>query len=85
MIRQKKNAVSCWDKKEKSNTRKNHNTTRVNKPGGTGERRKIKKISRKDKTIRTKQDILNNEKQFYQQVGGDGKKTYQQPDAREAK
>ena len=50
--------------KEKSNTRKNNDTTWGNKPEST-ERRKIKKIPTKSKTIHTKQDIPNNEREFY--------------------
>ena len=47
----------CWNmlgQKGKGNTRKNDNTTRGNKPESIGERWKIKKISRKGKTIQPK-------------------------------
>ena len=70
--------------KGKISTSKNDNTTRGNKPEITGERKKIKKILRQSDIIQTKQDIQSNEKKFYQQVGGDGTKTYQQRDAKEA-
>ena len=65
-------------------------TTRGNNPETTGERRKIKKISRKGKTIQRKQDIQKQRKNILPE--GKGKiyqkiytKTYQQLDTREAK
>ena len=67
--------------KGKRNTWKNDTTTRGNKPGGNGERRKIKKISRKDKTIQRNQDIPKQRKK----IPLTSKRKYQQPDAREAK
>ena len=63
--------------KGKSNTSKTENITLGNKPEGNGERKKIKKISRLGKTIQTKLDIPKQRKQFYQQTGRDGTKTYQ--------
>ena len=74
MIKQKKNAGICWDKKKKSNsTSKTDNTTQRNEPDKAGERRKI---LRRDKTIQTKQDMTKQRKKFYQQVGeGDKKHT----------
>ena len=67
-------------KKKKNNTRENNNTTWGNKSKGTGERRKIKKITRKSRTIQTKQDIPKQRKK----IRGDDTKTYQQLEAREA-
>ena len=43
------------EQKRKSNTRKIDNTTQGNKPESTGKRMKIKKISRKCKTMQIKQ------------------------------
>ena len=57
MIKQRKDAGICRNKKEKSTQEKNNNTTWGNKPESTGERRKLKEISTKGKTIQTKQDI----------------------------
>ena len=57
--------------KGKGNTRKNNNTTRGNKPGSTGERRKIKEISTKGKTIETNQDIPKQRNEILPKVGGD--------------
>ena len=72
-------------RKEKSNISKTKNTTRGNKSGGTGERRKAKNISRQDKTIQTKQEISKQRTKFYQQADGECKKTYQQLDDKETK
>ena len=72
--------------KRKRQRKKNVYTTQRNKPESTGERRKIEKMSRQGKIIQTKQDIPKEQKEkFYQQVGEEGTKTCQQPDAREAK
>ena len=75
-----------WNMKEqkgKGNTRKIKNTTWGNKPESTGERRKIKEISSKGKTIQKNRKFHNNERKFYLQLGGDDTKTYQQTDAKE--
>ena len=56
MIKQRKDAGICWNQKEKGNTKYN-NTTWGNKPERAGERRKIKEISTKGKTIQIMQDI----------------------------
>ena len=42
-------------------------------------------MSRKDQTIQTKQAIQNQVGKFYQQVGEECVKIYQQPDEKEAK
>ena len=56
----------CWNMlggNDKSNaTKKTNNTTRRNKSEVTCERRKIKNISRQDKTIQTNRTFQNNEK-----------------------
>ena len=49
-------------KEQSDTTIKTSNTTRKNKSEDTGERRKAKKISRQDKIILTKQDILKQQK-----------------------
>ena len=67
-------------RKGKGNTRKNNNTTWGNKPESTGKKGRLKKYRQRVKQNSTFQ---NNERKFYQQVGGDDTKTYQQPDARE--
>ena len=57
MIRQRKNTVTCGDKKEKATKVKITIQLEETNQKATGERRKIKKVSRQDKTIQTKQDI----------------------------
>ena len=52
------------EQKGKGNTRKNNNTTWGNKPESTGERRKIKEISTKGKTILKKYDIIKQRKKI---------------------
>ena len=65
MIKQRKNAEkNVGEKKEKATQEKTYNTTRGNKPESTGERMKIKKISRKGKTIQTKQNIPKQRKKI---------------------
>ncbi len=63
MIKQRKEDGIRRNKKEKSTQEKN-NTTWGNKPGSTGERRKTKEISTKNKTIQTKQDIPKQPKEI---------------------
>ena len=46
---------------------------------------RLKDIEIKVKQYRKNRTFQNNEKKFYLQIGGDDKKKYQQPDAREAK
>ena len=54
---QRKDAWTLRNKKENATQEKNNNTTSGNKPESPGERRKIKEISTKGKTIQTKQVI----------------------------
>ena len=83
IIEQRKNAGTCRDQKRGRNTkRKDNNTTWGNKLESSGERRKIKEIPTKDKTIQNR-TFQNSERKFYQQLRGDHTKTYQWPDARE--
>ena len=69
MIKQRKNAGTCRDKKKKATQEKNNNTTWGNKQESTGESRKIKDISTKGKTIQTKQDILKQRKKILSTTG----------------
>ena len=48
----------------KDNTRKNNSTTWGNESESSGERREIKEISTKGKTIQTKQDIPKQQKKI---------------------
>ena len=56
MIKKRKNTGTCRVIKEKPTQVKM--TTQENKPESTGERKKIKEISRQGKIKQTKQDIL---------------------------
>ena len=72
-----KTKEKLWDmllQKAKNNTRNNEVKFRRNKPKCSGERRKIKKILRQNKTRRTEQDVPNQRKKIYLPVGGDDKK-----------
>ena len=67
IIKQRKNARICRDKKEKATLEKK--TSWRNKPESPGERRKIKKISTKNKTIKTKEDIPKQRKGILPKLG----------------
>ena len=56
-ITKKEKSCNMLGQKGKRNTSKNYNTTRANKEESSGERMKIKKISRKGNIILTKLDI----------------------------
>ena len=82
IVKQKDHGI-CGNRIQRTKREKNNCTTWGNKPESSGERREIKEILTKCKTIQTKQDIPKNEKIFYQQLGGHDTKTYQQPDVKE--
>ena len=84
-MKQRKNTGTRWEKKEKQMHEKMRiQLQKINQKVLAKEGR-LKKISRKVKVIRQSRGFQNNERKFLQKVGGDGTKTYQQPDAREAK
>ena len=61
-----------WNKREQKgtgNTGKNNSTTRGNKPESAGERRNIKEISTKGKTIQTKQNFPKQRKKILSTIG----------------
>ena len=58
-----------WEQNEKDNMRKNNSTTWGNKPESSGERREIKEISTKVKTIQAKQDIPKQQKKISPTTG----------------
>ena len=68
MIR-KRGAEISENKKEQATQKKNNSTTWGNKPESTGQRRKIKEISTKGKTIQTKQDIPKQRKKILSTIG----------------
>ena len=63
MIKQRKDSGIC-EEKRKSNIRKNNNIATGNKPESTVERRKIKEISTKGKTIETIRTISKQRKKI---------------------
>ena len=65
MIKQRKDSGKCRDKKKKASQGK----IRI-QPESTGKRKKTKKISRKGKTIQTKQDIPKQWKEILSTGGG---------------
>ena len=60
----KEKGWKMFGQKEKSNTRKNNNTTCENKPENNGERRMIKKILTKAKTTRSESNTLKQRKKI---------------------
>ena len=81
MIKQRKNAGTCRDKKEKAIQEKIVKLEEINLKVLAKEGRL--KIYRQ-KQYRQNRTFQNNERKFYLQLGGDDTKTYQQSDAREA-
>ena len=70
---------NMWEQKGKGNMRKNNSTTWGNKPESTGKRR-FKRYRQRVKQYRQNRTSQNNERKFYQQLGGHDTQTYQQPD-----
>ena len=64
---------------------KTNSTTRGNKLERIGDRRKTKMIWIQDKKGRHKRTFQSNEKKLYQPIGGECRKSYQQPDDKETK
>ena len=62
---------------------KNNRTTWGNKPESTGKEGRLKRYQQRVKQYRQNKTFRNNERKFYQQLGGSDTKTYQQPDAKE--
>ena len=60
---------NMYEQKGKGNTKKDNSTTWGNKPESTGERRKIKEISTKGKTIQTKQETPKELKKIQSTTG----------------
>ena len=83
MIKQKKDAGICWNKKEKTTQVKiTVQVEEINQRVLAKERR-LKKYRQKVKQYRQNRTFQNNERKFCIQLGGDDTKTYQQPDAKE--
>ena len=83
MIKQRKDAGTCRDKKEKAIQEKiTIQLGEINQKALEKEER-LKKYRQRVKQYRQNKTFKNNERKFYQQLGGGDMKTYQQPVARE--
>ena len=81
MIKQEKDAGICRNKKEKA-TQEKIQLEEINQklPAKGG---RLKRYRQRVKQYRQNQTFQSNKRKFYQQLGRDGMKTYQQPDAKE--
>ena len=79
MIKQKKDAEICGNRKEKATIiqLEEINQKVLAKEGI------LKRYRQRVKQYRQNRTFQNNERKFYQQLGGGDMKTYQQPDAKE--
>ena len=83
MIKLRKIAGTFWDKKkkgiqEKITTQREEINQKVMTKGG-----RLKRYRQRVKQFRQNRTFQNNERKFYQQIGGNDTRTHQQPDARE--
>ena len=83
MIKQNKDAGVIWNRKEKTTQEKltikleEINQKVLEKEG------RLKRYQQRVKQYRQNRTFQNNERKFYQQLGGNDNKIYQQPDAKE--
>ena len=85
MIKQRKNAGICRDKKEKVTQEKiTIQLEEINQKVLAKEGR-LQRYRQRVKQYWQNWTFQNNERKFYQQVGGDDTKTYQEPEAKEIK
>ena len=83
MIKQKKDAGIIRNKNEKTTRGKlTIQLEEINQKVMAKEGR-LKRYRRRVKQYRQNSTFQNNERKFYQQLGGNYNKTYQQPDAKE--
>ena len=83
MIKQRKNVGTCRDKNEKVTQEKiKIQLEEINQKVLAKEGR-LKTYRQRVKQCKQNRIFQNNEREFYQQLGGDDTKIYQQPDARE--
>ena len=73
---------NMWEQKRKGNTRKTAQLEEINQKVLAKEGR-LKRYRQSVKQYRQNRTFQNNERKFYQQLGGHDTKTYQQPDAKE--
>ena len=83
MIKQKKNAEINRNRKEKITQEKLKIQLEEIYQKVRAKEERLKKYRQRVKQYRQNRTFQNNERKFYQQLGGDDNKTYQQPDARE--
>ena len=80
MIKQRKATGTCRDKKEKViQVKITIQLEEINQKVLSNEER-LKRYRQRVKQYRQNRTFQNNERKFYQQVGGDDTKTYQQPE-----
>ena len=80
-MKQRKNVGTSMGKKEKATQEKiTIQLEEITQKVLTKEGR-LKRYRERVKQYRQERTCQNNERKFYQQVGGDNTKTYQQPDA----
>ena len=85
MIKQKKNAEINRNRKEKTSQEKLTIQLQEIYQKVLAKEGRLKRYRQRVKQYRQNRTFQNNECKFYQQVGGDDNKTYQQPDAKETK
>ena len=84
MIKQKRDAEICGNKKEKAKREKITQLEEINKKV-LAKKGRLKRYRQRVKQYGQNRSFQNNERQFYQQLGVDDTKTYQQPDTKEIK
>ena len=85
MIKQRNDAGICKKRKEKATQEKiTIQLLEINQKVLAKEER-LKTYWQRVKQYRQNRSFQNNERKFYQKLGGDDTKTYQQPDAKETK
>ena len=82
-VKQRKNAETCSDKKKKATEEKITTQLEEINQKVLAKEGRLKRYRQRIKQYRQNGTFQNNERKFYQQVGGDGTNSYQQPDARE--
>ena len=83
MIKQRKDDGIIRKKKEKSTREKLIKQLEEMNHKGLVKEGRLKRYRQSIKQYRQNRSFQNNERKFYQQLGGDNIKIYQQPDAKE--
>ena len=85
MIKQRKSAGTFWNKKRKATQEKMSIKLEETNQKVVAKDGRLKRYRDEVKQHRQNRTFQNNERKFYQQIGGDGTKTYQQPDTKGTK